>query len=306
VWWTCSRCGDEWLVPDGKVTMTPARLARKTAFHIDPLLAHSVHVEEQLNPRCEQEIYGDDLWKQRVGGSQGRRAWKPMVTILLLMIATVAVRSNEQTFAAAAPPAKVIVNDNGYHVAQVQYVLKSFGYSVVVDSDFGPQTLRAVRHFQKANGLPATGIVEQQTLAALGIVLGTPTTPANISSKPRRAHPTPPPVDPATAQDTPATPALPVIPATDPATPGAGQWHDLAMQVGWSENEWPILACIIQRESHGLPGVKNKHSSATGLLQILGRYYPGVNLYDPVTNLTIGLQLFQSRGWQPWTPVPKC
>jgi len=288
-----------------KMKMTPARYARKTAFHIDPLLAETVEVENEHHPRCEEERYGDDLWKQRVQGTHGHRAWKPMLTIILLIIATVVVRSGDPSFAAPAASKTTITDPHVQITMRALDKLHRMGYTWTTNAGAD----RAIRHWQKVNGLVVDGIVGTQTGESLGITLGDPVVPANVSSKPRRGNPTPPPVDPATNEDTPATPPLPVIPATDPATTtrGADQWHDLAMAVGWTENEWPVLSCIINRESNGLPGVKNKHSSATGLLQILASYYKGVDLRDPQTNLTIGLQLFQSRGWQPWTlPGHQC
>ena len=279
--------------PNEKVVLTPARYARKTAFQIDPLLAASVQVENQLNPRCESEHDAGDLWKNRIGGAHGRRAWKPLFAVLLL-VCTIAVRHSEQTFAAPAhSQVDVGKSDNGYHVTQVQYVLRSFGYSVKIDGDYGAQTERAVKHFQKVNGLTVDGVVGSQTLDALGLTLGSPV--ASVT----RAQPA--------TQGTPR--ARTPVPVADPTPTPTGQdgWHDLAISVGWTDDQWPTLSCIINRESRGRPGVKNPNSSATGLLQILASGFPGVNLYDPTTNLTVGLQMFNSRGWQPWTlPGHQC
>lgn len=65
--------------------------------------------------------------------------------------------------------ADVAIGDTGPEVRQVQEHLRWFGYSVAVDSSFGPQTARAVRHFQRANGLEVDAIVGPVTSKALGI-----------------------------------------------------------------------------------------------------------------------------------------
>jgi hypothetical protein len=57
--------------------------------------------------------------------------------------------------------------DRGSEVTEVQTILKGYGYTVVVDGTFGPQTEKAVRSWQKSNGLVVDGIVGPATLASL-------------------------------------------------------------------------------------------------------------------------------------------
>jgi hypothetical protein len=57
--------------------------------------------------------------------------------------------------------------DSGPAVAEVQQILAGFGYTVVVDSTFGPQTEKAVRSWQRSNGLTVDGIVGPVTLESL-------------------------------------------------------------------------------------------------------------------------------------------
>lgn len=57
--------------------------------------------------------------------------------------------------------------DSGPAVAEVQTILASFSYSVVVDGEYGPKTERAVRSWQRSNGLKVDGITGPITLASL-------------------------------------------------------------------------------------------------------------------------------------------
>jgi hypothetical protein len=57
--------------------------------------------------------------------------------------------------------------DDGIKVAQVQQLLQGFGYTVNVDGHYGPQTEKAVRSWQKSNGLTVDGIAGPATLASL-------------------------------------------------------------------------------------------------------------------------------------------
>ncbi|MQA27695.1 MAG: N-acetylmuramoyl-L-alanine amidase [Micromonosporaceae bacterium] len=68
------------------------------------------------------------------------------------------------------PPAEwptVRRGDSGERVRTVQYLLRQHGHSLAVDGDFGRQTDRAVRDFQRANGLTVDGVVGPQTWGAL-------------------------------------------------------------------------------------------------------------------------------------------
>ena len=54
-------------------------------------------------------------------------------------------------------------------VQSVQASLKNEGHSVSVDGVWGPRTAAALRNFQEANNLPATGTLDSKTMAALDI-----------------------------------------------------------------------------------------------------------------------------------------
>ena len=86
-----------------------------------------------------------------------------------------------------------------------------------------------------------------------------------------------------------------------------GEWHDLAISVGWSESDWPILSRVIYRESRCQPDAWN--GSDAGLIQCnkihsawlneLGWTFPD-SMFDPETNLRFAKMLHDSSGWSPW------
>ena len=54
----------------------------------------------------------------------------------------------------------VVAGTSGVQVRAVQGQLASQGWRVAVDGVFGPQTIRSVRDFQAAHGLPVTGLAD--------------------------------------------------------------------------------------------------------------------------------------------------
>ncbi len=106
-----------------------------------------------------------------------------------------------------------------------------------------------------------------------------------------------------------------------------GEWHDLAIAVGWTEAQWPTLSRVLHRESRCNIGSFNRsdpNGGSRGLMQINGywcrknKYNPsgwlqakGIlntcdDLYNPEVNLRAGLAMWnysQERnkcGWRPW------
>jgi peptidoglycan hydrolase-like protein with peptidoglycan-binding domain len=109
----------------------------------------------------------------------------------------------------------------GPQVGQLQRVLKETGNDPgKVDNDFGPITEAAVQAFQRARGVPATGIVDETTLRWLSQML----TNVRQGGKPD-AHkaPTPPPQGgPLQVTVTPEQPAFYEQPWFGPALVGTG------------------------------------------------------------------------------------
>lgn len=83
--------------------------------------------------------------------------------------------------------ASVSYGDTGSEVKKVQEHLKGFGYSIDVDGIYGKQTLKAVKHWQRVNGLKEDGIVGPVTSSSLGIrgdaiqLTDPPSPPQNLS-----------------------------------------------------------------------------------------------------------------------------
>jgi hypothetical protein len=86
-----------------------------------------------------------------------------------------------------------------------------------------------------------------------------------------------------------------------------GEWHDLAIEVGFKEEDWKTLSRIIYRESRCQPDAWNGHDA--GLVQInqihtewveqSGWNYPE-DMFIPEHNLKFALMLQKASGWKPW------
>lgn len=275
------------------VKLTVGQYKKKTAYHIDPLMAKNVEiVRPDFFHRHNNEQDASEIMKQirklRQERKNKAKHKRRGALLMILILACIPFVGGSEGSAEASQRTVVSVQpgDADLRVALVQQKLASYGYTIMVDGIYGKQTYRAITHFQRSSGLVVDGIVGPQTQRAMGI---------SFSS----------------ATPVPAPSSSPVVPQPQPASvkphksESVQQWYNLAMSVGWEPKHWPVLSCIIYRESRGQANAKNPNSSATGLLQILARYFPGVNLYDPETNLRTGLQLYRSRGWQPWYYAPK-
>jgi peptidoglycan hydrolase-like protein with peptidoglycan-binding domain len=84
--------------------------------------------------------------------------------------------SSSQSYTASIP------NDNS-QVSQIQQALNDQGYNVgAVDGQMGPKTRAALKQFQQAKGLQASGKLDQQTVAMLTTSTGSSGTSSNTSS----------------------------------------------------------------------------------------------------------------------------
>jgi peptidoglycan hydrolase-like protein with peptidoglycan-binding domain len=86
--------------------------------------------------------------------------------------------SSSQSYTASIP------NDNS-QVSQIQQALNDQGYNVgPVDGQMGPKTKAALKQFQQAKGLQASGKLDQQTVAMLTTNTGSSNTSSSNSSSP--------------------------------------------------------------------------------------------------------------------------
>lgn len=161
----------------------------------------------------------------------------------------------------------------------VQTRLRDFGYTIVVDGLYGPQTTAVVRKWQRANGLVQDGMAGRETVKSLG--------PLNFA----------------------ATAAVPAVRSTPPVRPNpeGGSVEEIIRAV-WPDDleDWAVR--IAYRESRFQPDAHN--SCCHGIFQIHFRAHQswlddyGVHqpsdLYDPSVNATVALALYQQTGPGPW------
>ena len=97
-------------------------------------------------------------------------------------------------------------------------------------------------------------------------------------------------------------------------------WLDIAYQVGWPQEELPMVAAVIYFESRCIADIKGDKGKSYSLMQIHttswckpNRYWPDGylqamqivktcdDLMDPATNLRAGLEVWRVGGWKQWT-----
>ena len=96
------------------------------------------------------------------------------------------------------------------------------------------------------------------------------------------------------------------------------RWYESAIAAGWSEADWPRLACVIHRESRGNPAAHNPRypDDSYGLIQLnmrahrdwVGPLVGGdfTRLFNGFVNLKTGRTLYDmavgyyGNGWRPW------
>lgn len=93
-----------------------------------------------------------------------------------------------------------------------------------------------------------------------------------------------------------------------------GEWHDLALEVGWQEEQWSTLSTVLYTESRCVIDAWNGHDAGltqinqihTAWLKELGFSHPD-DMFNPRNNLWFAYKLYSSReekglcGWKPWS-----
>jgi len=198
----------------------------------------------------------------------------------LLILGTPAAGANSQ----ARPVASALARSASVaqRTTEVQYLLRSYGYTIAVDGVYGPQTARVVRAWQHANGLVEDGVAGTQTWASLT---------AAIPSA--------------------ATATVPAVRVNPPApqTP-VGDTEAIIREV-WPDDleDWAVR--IAKRESGPNLKVDAANYCCYGIFQIyfqvhrswLGDYgvHQPSDLFDPRVNATVALALYRAGGPGHWS-----
>lgn len=88
------------------------------------------------------------------------------------------------------------------------------------------------------------------------------------------------------------------------------RWRPL-VSLYFPPEEVETAICIIGRESNGDPDADNPTSSARGLFQVLGSLWaphygiPRTDLYDPVINTRLAVDIWENYGWGAWSPYQR-
>ena len=182
---------------------------------------------------------------------------------------------------------------------EVQYVLRSHGYTIAVDGIYGPQTTKVVKHWQKANGLVPDGIAGPLTHASLGLDAATATAPAVR-------------VDPPAHEPSAGLPDDPIETGFGIAPGECEQFRPLMDKHGLPADRFLAIA---RRESNCLPNVHNGRgrddSYGLGQINTYGNLWGELQwrcgleykeqLYDPETNIRCMAELYKAYGMKPWS-----
>ena len=123
--------------------------------------------------------------------------------------------SSSPSYTASVP------NDNS-QVSQIQQALNAQGYNVgSVDGQMGPKTKAALKQFQQAKGLQASGKLDQQTVAMLTTNTGSSSTSSNIGNSSDTSAPSTTPGM-TTGATSPNSPTTPSSSTTPPSSDNAG------------------------------------------------------------------------------------
>ena len=109
--------------------------------------------------------------------------WYYIVVATFTVITVLLIAYREGTPARGAPnipaPTQIVAHPTPSPTSEVQSVLRGYGYSIAVDGEYGPQTTKAVRHWQQVNGLYVDGIAGPITRGSLGLSAATRGTQTN-------------------------------------------------------------------------------------------------------------------------------
>jgi hypothetical protein len=227
------------------------------------------HPLEQLGQciTCKREVQKLAARRKRARARAAQLSTVALLAVALLMIPGHGIAGDSLSR-----------GDTGPRVAEVQSILASMQYSVTVDGVYGKQTERAVRSWQRSNGLVVDGIVGASTLQSL-----------RSATRINNAH----------------TVGAPADPGPVPVRSVEQIIRDV-----WPDDLEDRALTIATRESRLIPTARNY--CCHGLFQLYWSIHRGwlaehgvtsvEQLYDPETNARMALVLFQrAGGWGPWS-----
>lgn len=189
---------------------------------------------------------------------------------------------------ATRPAAQLQVDPNVQRSLRVLDRLHSYGYTWTTDAG----AAKAIRHWQKVNGLTVDGVVGPETLHSLGLDAPAATVPARRVNPPKAAVP---------------------VPQATPPTAADGDVEAVIRDV-WPDDLEEHALAIARRESNLVPTAHN--SCCLGLFQIYFAQHRAMlaglgigsagELLDPRTNARAALALYELAGWGPWACRGQC
>jgi murein DD-endopeptidase MepM/ murein hydrolase activator NlpD len=133
-------------------------------------------------------------------------------TLLIALATALLFVSAPAADAAKLGTRQIRIGSRGGDVKKLQRSLRELGYHISVDGDFGPQTDRAARGYERSHHMTVDGIVGRSEAAmilkdaALAMLEGTPP-PTGGQGPPTEGGSNPPPSDPPPTPQTPPPPA---------------------------------------------------------------------------------------------------
>lgn len=213
---------------------------------------------------------------------------KRLAVLALVAVSTGALwpQDRPETVEAVSVPAHPSAPATADVTRVVQSCLRNFGYAIAVDSVYGPQTTKAVTHFQRVNGLLPDGVAgpkTQRKMVEAGCALTAPV--AGPPAPPR------------------ATAGVP------------GQCDSYRALVEAHGLSWSFFGPVMWRESRCTPSAYNGRGAdqSYGLLQIntKGALWGELQrrcglsskdqLLDPATNIACAAALYRAYGTRPWS-----
>jgi hypothetical protein len=89
-------------------------------------------------------------------------------------------------------------------------------------------------------------------------------------------------------------------PITAPADSRCAEWFSVALDAGFTEEQWPTVDRLMWCESNCQPKAYNR-SGASGLMQIMPMHHHGRDPFDPATNLVMAHEVYERQGWRAWS-----